>query len=41
MDDIKPCITLTTLNNGNYDVLLPMGNAGFISSTGSVVVLAF
>ena len=32
-DKKKPCITLRTLNYGNYGTLLIMGNAGFISST--------
>ena len=35
VDDIKhkSCITLRTLNYGNYGIILIMGNAGFISST--------
>ena len=32
-DDIKACITLRTLNYGNYGILLIMGSAGFITST--------
>ena len=32
-DDRHPCITLRTLNYGNYGIFLVMGNARFISST--------
>ena len=30
---IETCITLRTLNYGNYGIFLMMGNAGFMSST--------
>ena len=29
----KPCMTLRTLNYGNYGIFLIMGNAGFCPST--------
>ena len=34
------CITLRTLNYGNYGIFLIMGNAGFISSGVGVVLFA-
>ena len=35
VDDLrsKSCLTLRTLNYGNYGIFCFMGNAGFISST--------
>ena len=30
---IESCITLRTLNYGNYGIFLILGNAGFIAST--------
>ena len=32
VDALKSCITLRTLNYGNFGIFLIMGNAGFISS---------
>ena len=38
-DGQKSCMTLRTLNYGNYGIFLIMGNAGFCPSTVSLVVL--